>query len=172
MLSTCSTSLIWLTERLWCSWPLGRVALAILVPDFQHKSRQPSIQFPLWVPGFSVMHAKTRDPGKTHHMCDVRWKGLAVACTSFKNLAHEILLVLTFLVVLTHMSMSIPGNSVCCASSSYRKVWLVSAPSLISTYILLILSYPVLSTWHKLCEWWSRRKREDVVKFYRENNLY
>ena len=61
---------------------------------------------------FNDAHRKTREPGKLHNMCDVRWRRLGAAHTPFKILARERSLVnLMFLAILAGLKMSIPGDS-------------------------------------------------------------
>ena len=61
---------------------------------------------------FNDARRKMREPGKIHHVRDVRWKGLGMACAPFKNPStRKAASMPTFLAVLACTSMSIPGDS-------------------------------------------------------------
>ena len=68
---------------------------------------------------FNDAHRKTREPGKIHHVRDVRWKGLGKRAHSLKNIAHERSLV--YLHFLLSWPVRACGDSSCLAQLSFRR---------------------------------------------------
>ena len=67
---------------------------------------------------FNDARRKTREPGKIHHVRDVKWKGLGKRAHSLKNIAHERSLV--YLHFLLSWPVRACDDSSCLAQLSFR----------------------------------------------------
>ena len=100
----------WPSQPSWSQDDRGALPVVWQQPQGCHRcvaSSPGSSQF------FNDARRKTREPGKIHHVRDVRWKGLGAAHAQFKNIARERSLI--YLHFLPSWSVQACGDSSCLA---------------------------------------------------------